>query len=68
MSFIFKYRLIFLGIAVGAVAGSFYWKFVGCTSGTCIITASPLNSSLYGAILGVLVFDLFRKNEHKPLR
>lgn len=68
MNFILKYRLIFWGIAVGAIAGYLYWKLVGCASGTCAITASPVNSSLYGAMLGALVFDLFRENEDKPLR
>ncbi|MCW5906421.1 MAG: hypothetical protein KIS94_01050 [Chitinophagales bacterium] len=65
MNFVMKYRLIFAGIVFGALAGFLYWKFVGCSSGTCAITSNPLNSTLYGAMLGGLAFDLFRKNEQK---
>lgn len=44
-----------LGLVVGAIAGFLYWKFVGCSSGTCAITSSPLNSTLYFAGLGALL-------------
>jgi carbon starvation protein len=35
-----KYKSAFIGIAFGAVAGFFYWKLIGCSSGTCAITLS----------------------------
>lgn len=55
-------NIIYLaGIATGAVAGFLYWKFVGCSSGTCAITSKPLNSTLYGALMGGLFFGLFKK-------
>jgi hypothetical protein len=31
---------------------------VGCSSGTCMITSKPFNSTIYGAIMGYLLFDL----------
>ncbi|SDX13553.1 DUF6132 family protein [Flavobacterium degerlachei] len=41
-----------MGVAVGAIAGYLYYHFVGCASGTCAITSKPLNSSLYGSLMG----------------
>jgi Family of unknown function (DUF6132) len=54
-----------LGIAIGAVAGYSYYFFVGCASGTCAITSKPLNSTLYGALMGGLVFNMFVKDTKK---
>ena len=62
MKFILKYKLTLLGLAVGALGGYLYYYFVGCASGTCPITSKPLNSSLYGAVMGALLFSSF-KNE-----
>ncbi len=49
--------LIILGVALGALAGFLYWKYVGCTTGTCPITSRPLNSTLYGALTGGLLLS-----------
>lgn len=54
--------LTMLGVAVGAVAGWVYWRYWGCTNG-CAITGSPVNSSLYGAFMGGLLFNSFKKEE-----
>ncbi len=56
-----KNKLGMIGLLVGAVAGFAYWKFIGCASGTCMITAKPLNSSLYGALMGYLLFSMFKQ-------
>jgi len=56
-----KYKRDLIGIALGAVAGFLYWKFVGCSSGTCMITSKPINSTLYGALMGFLVVGIFTK-------
>jgi hypothetical protein len=45
------------GAIIGALAGWLYWKYVGCASGACVITSKPLNSTLYGALLGALLFN-----------
>lgn len=59
-----------LGLTLGAVAGFLYWYYIGCTSGTCAITSSPINSTLYGGFMGGLLlntFDSSKKNkETKP--
>jgi hypothetical protein len=61
MNVLTKYRLTFVGLLVGALLGYVYYHFVGCASGTCAITSTPLNSTLYGALLGWLLFNLFQK-------
>lgn len=61
--YIIKYWLVALGIAVSAIGGYMYWLFVGCNSGTCPITSSPINSSLWGATMGGLLFSYFKKTK-----
>ena len=56
-----KYKRELIGITLGALAGFLYWKFVGCSSGTCMITSKPINSTLYGALMGFLVAGIFTK-------
>jgi len=60
-----KYGIFILGAAAGAVAGFLYWHFIGCNSGTCAITSRPLNSTIYGALMGGLLFALFKKDKKK---
>ncbi len=60
-----KYLLIIIGVFLGAVAGYFYWQQVGCISGTCAITSNPANSTIYGSIMGGLLFSMFQKDKEK---
>ena len=53
--------LYIIGAVVGAAAGYLYWQQIGCSSGTCAITSKPLNSTLYGAVMGALLFGMFKK-------
>ncbi len=53
--------LTIIGVVFGAISGYLYWKYVGCSSGTCAITSQPINSTLYGAVMGGLLFSLFEK-------
>ena len=62
MKFIFKYKLALIGIILGAIGGYAYYHFVGCSSGTCAITSKPINSTLYGALMGGLLFSAFKKD------
>ncbi len=55
------------GILVGAIAGYLYWNFVGCNSGTCAITSKPLNSTLYGGVMGGLLLSIFQKNRKESV-
>jgi hypothetical protein len=61
MDFIIKYKLQLIGLVIGGALGYIYYYFVGCASGTCAITSKPLNSSLYGALIGVLTINIFKK-------
>jgi hypothetical protein len=54
-----------IGAVVGAVAGYIYYLEIGCSSGSCAITSNPYFSMLWGAALGYLVFDLFKKKKAK---
>jgi uncharacterized membrane protein YedE/YeeE len=54
-----------IGVIVGAIAGYLYYHFVGCVSGTCSITSKPLNSTLYGSMMGGLLFNMFVKEKNK---
>jgi len=58
-------RLMLIGAALGAIGGYLYWFYIGCSSGTCPITSSPINSTLYGIVLGALMLSLFKKKEKK---
>lgn len=53
------------GVIVGGMAGYFYWQQIGCVSGSCAITSKPLNSTLYGALLGYLISGVFKKTGKK---
>lgn len=48
------------GVVVGAIAGYLYYSWVGCASGQCAITSSPINSTLYGAIMGALLLNIIK--------
>lgn len=65
MNFILKYKFTIIGILVGAIGGYAYYHFVGCKSGTCAITSRPVNSMLYGAMLGGLLLNMFQKEKSK---
>ena len=54
-----------LGILLGASAGFAYWYFIGCTSGSCPITSSPVNSTIYGVLMGVLTVNSFSGDKKK---
>ncbi|HUH46841.1 MAG TPA: DUF6132 family protein [Arenibacter sp.] len=64
MSNFFKRNiLVIIGVAVGALTGYLYWKYIGCYSGTCAITSKPINSTIYGTVLGGFLFSLFKSNK-----
>ncbi len=61
-SWINKNKLSIIGALIGALAGFLYYKFIGCASGTCMITSKPINSTLYGALMGYLLLNIFKKD------
>jgi hypothetical protein len=55
--------LYLIGAFIGAISGFLYWKYIGCISGTCSITSSPVNSTAYFALMGGLIFSSFKKQK-----
>ena len=62
-NWIAKNKLSIIGIILGTTAGFLYWNFVGCSSGTCMITSKPINSTLYGGLMGYLLLKIFKKED-----
>lgn len=57
--FLASYKWVLVGIALGGIGGYGYYFFVGCASGNCAITSSPVISTLYGMLMGGLFMNLF---------
>jgi hypothetical protein len=58
---VLKYKLELIGAVLGAIGGWIYWRFVGCSSGSCSITSSPINSTIYGVFIGAVGLSLFKR-------
>ena len=54
-------KLILTGAILGAFGGYFYYRLIGCTDGTCLISSKPFNSTIYFGLLGAVLFSLFKK-------
>jgi hypothetical protein len=52
-----------IGIILGAIGGYIYYIEIGCASGTCPLTSNPYLSILWGASIGYLFGDMFRKKK-----
>jgi hypothetical protein len=65
-----KVAKIILPITLGTLGGFLYYTYIGC-NGSCAITSSPVNSTAYGALIGLILTDwktvksLFKKEEKK---
>lgn len=46
-----------LSVVVGGVGGYLYYHFVGCQSGSCAITSSPVMSTLWGGMMGFFLMN-----------
>lgn len=46
---------ILIGIGIGGGIGFLFHKLIGCRTGYCPITRSPLTSVLYGMLIGLLL-------------
>lgn len=64
-NWVIKNSLYITGAAAGAVAGYLYWKFVGCANGTCAITGKPVNSTIYFAVMGAILFGMFKREKQQ---
>jgi uncharacterized membrane protein YeaQ/YmgE (transglycosylase-associated protein family) len=65
--FVKKYLPEIIGAVIGAAGGFFYWKYVGCLSGTCTIKSNWYLMVPWGMVLGFLAGsiagDLIRKKK-----
>ncbi len=43
-----------LGLVVGGALGFIYQRLVGCSTGACPLTATPLRAITYGVVMGLL--------------
>ncbi|MCS6934469.1 MAG: DUF6132 family protein [Chitinophagales bacterium] len=48
------YIKLLIGVLAGAATGYSYHIYVGCAGGTCALNSSPIYSTLYGALVGLL--------------
>lgn len=63
--FVKENALVIIGVILGATGGYLYYHYVGCASGSCAITSKPINSTVYGAIMGGLLLSLLKKEPIK---
>jgi hypothetical protein len=47
-------RLI-IGVVVGGILGYSAYRFIGCSSGACPLTANPWVSTIIGMIFGAMM-------------
>ena len=60
-----KYKKQIIASSIGAIVGFSYYYFIGCASGTCMITSNPFISTAYGSLLGFLLVGTFKKRENE---
>jgi hypothetical protein len=60
-----KLLILGIGITLGALGGFLYWRFVGCSSGSCSITANWHTSTLMGGLMGYLLSDSIADKQKK---
>lgn len=51
-----KTIMLFIPMTIGLIGGYLYYALIGC-NGTCVISSSPINSSLYGFFAGLVLTD-----------
>ncbi len=55
---------LMLGMLAGSILGYLFYAFYGC-DGSCAISSSPFNSTLYGTVVGALVSRRFTSADRK---
>ena len=53
-----KHLITVIFMSAGAIGGFLYWKYIGCTSGTCVIKSVWYLSTIYGVALGYVIGSL----------
>jgi hypothetical protein len=65
MNILNKQKLVIIGATVGAIAGFFYWKEVGCLTGTCAIQSVWYNMTAYGLLMGGVLGSIIQGKKKK---
>jgi len=60
-----KHKGSLIGMAIGAIVGWAYYYFIGCSSGSCAIASNWRIAVPYGAVMGVLIASIVKKEEVK---
>ena len=47
--------IIVIGLIIGGLFGFLLYRLIGCSTGTCPITANPWSSILVGMVIGLLI-------------
>lgn len=66
MKKLLKNNLWIAGSVAGIALGLLYWKYVGCSTGTCAITSKPINSMIYFGAMGGLILSMFQPKKKLP--
>ena len=53
-------KVIMLGIILGGVGGYWYWKEIGCVTGTCPLKSQWQTMVPYGMFMGYVVSDFIQ--------
>ena len=57
-----RYWKTALFAVVGAGVGFAYWKFIGCSTVTCPLTANWTSSTLMGGLVGLIAAPAWKQN------
>ncbi len=59
LNWINKKRISVIFLFLGGFTGFLYWRFVGCSTGSCPIKSHWYLMTIYGMMMGWLIGDLF---------
>jgi hypothetical protein len=51
---------IILGVLIGGALGFANYRFIGCKTGMCPLSANPWISTFYGMFVGGLIGSMFK--------
>lgn len=49
-----------IGAVIGGALGYANYRFIGCKTGACPLSASPWVSTLYGMVVGGMIGSVFK--------
>lgn len=54
-NWVFVMMRLLLGVIIGGLLGYGVYRYIGCSSGACPITANPWISTLFGIAIGTIL-------------